>query len=249
MAASSDSLHEQDCWIVPRGLRLQLLAALSTKPGQTARMTYEEFLAWADEDTVAEWVDGEVVMPSPASERHQDIQRFLLTLLASYAEFRQVGKVYGAPFQMKLEKSGREPDVLFVTQEHRSRVTPTCLNGPADLVVQIISPESVGRDRGDKFVEYEKAGIPEYWLIDPDTERAEFYQLDEKGAYQVVAPDTVGIYRSRVLAGFWLNVNWLWSEPMPRADIAMARIGGQEYLSQLTKETQDDSSAGDAGTG
>ena len=54
-------------WQIPERLRLELLAALSTDPQQSERMTFEEFLAWADEDTHAEWVDGRVVMPSPAS--------------------------------------------------------------------------------------------------------------------------------------------------------------------------------------
>jgi Uma2 family endonuclease len=230
---ASDSLHEQDCWIIPHELRLQLLAALSTKPGQTARMTYDEFLEWADEDTVAEWVDGEVIMPSPASSRHQRIQRFLLNLTAQYVEFRGLGEMFGAPYQMKLTRTGREPDVLFVATDHRDRVKPTYLDGPADLVVEIVSPESVGRDRGDKFVEYQKAGIPEYWLIDPDTERAEFYQLDDRGAYQLVAPDADGVYRSRAVAGFSLHVSWLWEDPLPAVDESLMEVAGEAYAEYL----------------
>lgn len=193
-------------------LRRRLLAAL-LEPTQPRPMTYEEFLAWADEDTLAEWVDGEVVMTSPAGYKHQDIADFLVSVLRLFVEARQLGAVLSAPFQMRLERTGREPDLLFVASTHLDRLRETYLDGPADLVVEIVSPESVGRDRGEKFYEYEQAGIPEYWLIDPQREEAEFYQLDARGRYRLIWPDAEGIYRSKILDGFWLRVDWLWQPP------------------------------------
>jgi Uma2 family endonuclease len=198
--------------ILDDDLRRRLLEAL-LEPAQPRRMTYEEFLAWADEDTLAEWVNGEVVITSPAGYRHQDIANFLVSVLRAFAEAHQLGSVLSAPFQMKLERSGREPDLLFVAREHLDRLKETYLDGPADLVVEIVSPESLGRDRGEKFYEYEQAGIPEYWLIDPQREQAEFYQLDERGRYRLIWPDAGGVYRSKVLEGFWLRVDWLWHPP------------------------------------
>lgn len=189
-----------------------------------AKMTYEEFLAWADEDTLAEWVDGEVVMYSPASKRHQDLADFLTSVLRSFVEQHRLGMILSAPFQMKLEK-GREPDLLFVAQEHLERLKESHLEGPADLVVEIVSPESVGRDRGEKFYEYEQADIPEYWLIDPLREQAEFYQLDAQGRYRMVMPGAEGIYRPAVLPGFWLQVTWLWQTPLPRVLDVVHELG------------------------
>lgn len=122
---------------------------------------------------------------------------------------------------MKLSKSGREPDLLFVKNEHAERLKRTYLDGPADLVVEIVSPESAGRDRGEKFYEYEAAGIPEYWLIDPLHERAEFYQLDAQGCYQFIPPDAENIYCSAILPGLWLKVGWLWPPP-PVLDVLRA---------------------------
>ena len=208
-----------------RPLRRQLLDVLLA-PAQPRRMSYEEFLAWADEDTLAEWVDGEVIMTSPASLRHQSIGRFLSQVLGIYVEQHDLGEVILPPFQMKLAKSGREPDLLFVAREHLQRLGDTYLSGPADLAVEIISPESVGRDRGDKFYEYEQAGIPEYWLLDPQARRAEFYQLDPAGVYRLIAPDQEGIYRSAVLPGFWLRVDWLWQQPLPNPLRVLGEIAG-----------------------
>jgi Uma2 family endonuclease len=210
-------------------LRRRLLEVLLS-PSEPRRMTYEEFLAWADEDTLAEWVAlpggevGEVVMYSPASRRHQGIADFLTSVMRSFVEQRDLGVVLSAPFQMRLEH-GREPDLLFVASEHLARLKETHLDGPADLAVEIVSPESAGRDRGDKFYEYEAGGISEYWLIDSQTERAEFYQLTAGGRYRQVSPNAEGVYRSAVLPGFWLQVEWLWQEPLPKTLDVLRELG------------------------
>ncbi len=67
-------------------LRLRLQQAIERVPQPPSKMTYEEFLEWCDEDTLAEWVDGEVVMTSPASNKHQDIADFLVSVLRPFVE-------------------------------------------------------------------------------------------------------------------------------------------------------------------
>ncbi|HEY3078383.1 MAG TPA: Uma2 family endonuclease [Chloroflexota bacterium] len=72
------------------------------------KLTYEQFLDWCDEDTLAEWVDGEVIVTSPASLPHQDLAAFLTALLRDVAEADDLGKVLTAPFQMCLhDPAGR----------------------------------------------------------------------------------------------------------------------------------------------
>src|SRR5438034_3322741 len=90
-------------------------------PGKAAppgKMTYEEFLAWAGEDTWAEWVDGEVIVWSPASLLHQLLVGFLYRLIGKFCDVHGSGIVLTAPFQMKLafRPSGREPDLLYVAR-------------------------------------------------------------------------------------------------------------------------------------
>jgi len=204
-------------------------------------MTYEEFLEWADEDTLAEWVDGEVVMTSPASDRHQDVVYFLVPLLNRFVRFHGLGKVQGAPFQMKLAQNGREPDVLFLAAAHADRLRPTYLDGPADLVVEVISPESERRDRVQKFFEYQAAGVAEYWLVDPLARVAEFYQLeprDEPRFYRRIAEDEYGVYHCAAIPGFWLRTEWLWAEPLPDIEDALLEVIGQAYLDQLTERAR-----------
>lgn len=193
----------------------------------TRKMTYKEFLAWCDEDTWAEWVDGEVIVLTPASKRHQQLADFLTKVLGTFVEARGLGAVLSAPFQMKTgpELPGREPDILFVAKGHLKRLKDTYLDGPADLVIEITSPESGERDRRKKFYEYEAGGVREYWLIDPDRQQAEFYQIEE-GRYRLVYPDAEGVYRSEVVVGFWLSVDRLWQEPLPSSVRAVAEIAG-----------------------
>ncbi|MGH2515350.1 MAG: Uma2 family endonuclease [Ktedonobacterales bacterium] len=227
------AIQEQTEHDATEQLRRQLLALLTTMPQPEFPMTYEEFLDWADEDTLAEWVDGKVIMTSPASVRHQLVSKFLLKLIDTFVEVHALGVVLLPPMQMKLATSGREPDLLFLSADHRDRLKKTRLEGPADLVVEVISPESFSRDRGDKFSEYETAGIPEYWLIDPDREVAEFYQLDARGRYQLLAAGADDIYRSRVLPGFWLRVGWLWQDPLPETEQTLLEIDGDAYAAFL----------------
>ncbi len=179
-----------------------------------APVSYEAFLDWLDEDTRAEWVHGEIIVMSPASNRHQQIAGFLVAVLGIYVEERELGQVLCAPFQMKMEH-GREPDVLFVAEAHRDRLRETYLKGPADLVVEIVSPESGPRDRGEKFYEYEAGGVPEYWLVDPAREQLEVYRLAE-GRYHSIRPEEEDVYRSEVVPGFWLRAGWLWQQPLPK---------------------------------
>ncbi len=213
---------------VPAPLRQPLLRTLPTaqkRPAQR-KMTYEEFLAWADEDTLAEWVNGEVVMTSPSSKHHQMLADFLGDMIRAYARQRKLGVVLGAPFQGKMEH-GREPDLLFLAQAHLGRLKETYVDGPPDLIVEIVSPESMGRDRGDKFYEYARGGVPEYWLIDPQARWAEFYHLKE-GYYRPAFSGDQGVYRSEALPGFWLRVEWLWQEPLPHPWRALGEIAGVE---------------------
>jgi Uma2 family endonuclease len=112
--------------------------------------------------------------------------------------------------------SSCEPDILFVNRENLNRLTEERLVGSPDLIVEIVSADSVQRDRDDKFQEYREAGVPEYWIIDPRPrkQRADFFHLDETGAYRLFAAEDNERVESHLLAGFWLRPAWF-SKPPP----------------------------------
>ncbi|HEX2913756.1 MAG TPA: Uma2 family endonuclease [Chloroflexia bacterium] len=215
---------------------------LPDKPMPAASyVAYAEFLEWADEDTLAEWVDGRIEMSSPASRRHQEIAGLLYEVFSGFAHLFDLGVVLQSPFQMKLpgkRGSGREPDLLFIAKANLRRLEEGLVRGPADLVVEIVSPESEWRDRHDKFREYAAGGVPEYWLIDPEQHQAEFYRLDDRQHYQSQLPDQEGRYYSQTLAGFWLKPEWLWCNPLPRSTSVLKTVGGQTYREYLDRLLQ-----------
>ncbi len=207
---------------------------LAESPPARLRMTYDEFMAWAGEDTRAEWVNGEVIIHLPAKPRHQKLLEFLSFLLGGFVRVFNLGRILYSPVEMRLpaQASAREPDLFFVANAHLDRLTEDRLEGPADLVIEIVSDDSVTRDRVDKFDEYEAAGISEYWLLDPrpGRQRANFYRLDERGQYQSIPIDPDGVYHSVILPGFWLKVDWLWAEELPSPLWALGQIAGSEKV-------------------
>ena len=182
----------------------------------TRKMSYREFLQWDGENQHVEWVDGEVVAMAPIGDVHQDLGRWLITLLTLFVDFKDLGAIRYEPFQMKTgpDLPGRSPDILFVAKRNLTRLKKNHLEGPADLVVEIVSPGSGEIDRGDKYYEYEKGGVKEYWLLDPRRQQVEFYHRGRDGLYQLIPIDK-GVFRSAILKGLWLQVAWLWQKPLP----------------------------------
>ena len=200
--------------------------ASDSKPHPGRKLTWEEFHDWLDEDTRAEWDDGEVyLMASHVAYEHQEILHWLVAVLKAFSGPRSLGLVFFAPFQMKLTSAplGREPDVMFLRAGRESQFHETYVEGPGDLAVEILSPESLARDRGRKFVEYEAEGILEYWLVDPTRRNAEFYRLDA-GRYQPVPP-VDGWIRSAAVPGFAIKPEWFWRDGRPNVADTMREIG------------------------
>ena len=186
---------------------------------QTFTMTYDEWRTFVAESAHSEWANGEVIVFMSPKEKHQLVLQFLSVLIGNFVALFSLGAILFAPYEMRAVPGGSasEPDLLFIASEHLDRVTENGLAGPADLLIEIISPESRARDRSDKFYEYQDAGVPEYWLFDPRSgrERSDFYQLNAQGQYVAVLPDADGRCHSAVLPGFWLDPNWLWQETLP----------------------------------
>ncbi len=202
----------------------ETFSAVNPTVSSRGYITFEEYLEQSSETRINEWVDGHIIEMPGASFEHQNIESFLLTVLRFFVENNDLGIVIPSPFAMKLEvqRRGREPDIIFVGKEKAERVLRTYIDGPCDIAVEIISPESISRDRAEKFVEYEAAGIGEYWLIDPERKIAEFYGLSEVGRYSLLSTEH-GIFRSQVLVGFFLRIDWLW-EKNPSAIRALREL-------------------------
>lgn len=219
-------------------MALQDTAPIQTKSARL-HMSYDEYRGWVDEDAHTEWVDGEVIVFMPPKEHHQSVLGFLYSVLSQYAQLLDLGRVLIAPFEVKLRsgRSYREPDVLFVAKENLSRLSEDRLEGPPDLIVEIISADSVHRDRHTKFREYADAGIQEYWIIDPRPRRqaADFFRLNEQGEYELFATEADEKAPSQVLPGFWLKPAWLWQTDTLASLTALLEVRGlsSEQIQQV----------------
>jgi Uma2 family endonuclease len=155
----------------------------------------------------------------PGSTRHQALSMFLSTLLNLFAQIRRLGQVYADPYEMRLRagRSYRQPDLLFVANEHLDRIDAKRLTGPADLVIEILSEDDPARDRVEKFSEYEAVGVPEFWIVEGLEGRhgVEAFVLGADGRYARLAPDVDGRLHSQALPGFWLESAWLAADPLP----------------------------------
>lgn len=196
------------------------------KPHPGRRLTEAEFLAWIDEDTRAEWVDGEVVMMAPVSIDHDQFHAWLRSLLMHFVEHHGLGIVFGSEVLVRFPRQRRlrMPDLTFVSKDRLEIVGPTLINGVPDTIFELVSPESVVRDWRDKFAEYEKAGVREYWVIDRRGGRIEVYSLGRGGKYRPIE-ERQGRLHSTVLKGFSLRTDWALGEKRPRVAVALKELG------------------------
>ncbi|HEY7030527.1 MAG TPA: Uma2 family endonuclease, partial [Thermomicrobiales bacterium] len=193
-------------------------------------------LDWSGDSTHAEWVAGEVIVFMPPVELHQLVEGFAFSLLERFVGLYDLGVVLQAPFEMKLpDGSSREPDLLFVAREHFDRRTAERLVGPADLLMEILSDSTARYDRYEKFFAYERAGVPEYWLIDPrpGRQKIEVFALSPDGRYRPLDPDSDGRYHSLALPGFWFDPRWLSQLPLPDPEDAILEVAPDAYFEKI----------------
>jgi Uma2 family endonuclease len=179
-------------------------------------LSFEDFCRLVRDDQKADLIAGVIYMASPDNTDANALFVWLIGLLHDFAELRDLGKVYGSRVAFRLDKrNGPEPDIGFVRKKRLHLVEKEYVNGPPDLAVEIVSPESVERDYKKKRRQYEDAGVPEYWIIDEELRRVTLLRLDQRGRYREVRLRK-GAFQSRVLPGFWLRPEWLWGERRPR---------------------------------
>ena len=176
-------------------------------------MTYEEYLNSPEIPEHTEWVNGRVVPMMSVSKKHMYLTSYLIRLLGDYVEARQLGEILADPFNMNLGGglAGRAPDVCFVRTGRLELVRDQFLDGPADLVIEVISPGTERIDRQEKFAEYQLGGVPEYWILDPQHEVAEFYVRGADGMYHPGTTTPDGEFASTVVDGLRIRVEWLWA--------------------------------------
>ncbi len=139
----------------------------------------KQFYAKITPSDKAEFINGKIVMHSPATNKHLVISNLLSRLLSIYCDNNDLGQIFIEKAMITLKRNDFEPDICFFKKERAAEFDSKTLLFPApDLVVEILSKSTHKNDRGIKFVDYALNGIPEYWIIDPENEIVEQYLLD-----------------------------------------------------------------------
>jgi Uma2 family endonuclease len=199
---------------------LELAVPTLPPPEAAPTLSFADYLVEYDGQR-AEWLMGSVEVYMANNIQHQLILLFLAKLLGLYLDTRRRGLLLlaGVPMYLGEDKPARQPDLMVVMNENRGRLRETYLDGPADIAVEIVSPESVQRDYGEKFHEYEAAGVREYWLIDPERRIVDVYSLGEDKRYHRQNPSPNSRIVSPLLAPFALDPQWFWAADLNELDV------------------------------
>ena len=185
------------------------LPAISSEIGSK---TYDDLLAMPDDGNRYELIFGEIVMTASPKRKHQYALFQLGKLLDAYARDNHLGEVYIAPYDVKLSVHNVvQPDIVFVRRSRRNILTEDFIDGPPDLVVEVLSPTNRAHDLVKKATLYADFGIPEYWIVDPVTDSVTVHVL-ESGHYRS-ASNRPGVAASVVLVGLEIRPEDIFAPP------------------------------------
>ena len=187
-------------------------------------LTADDFLNWLTPGRHADLIDGEICMHSPVSIRHADLLNFIDGVLRAYVDRHGLGLLYREVVAVRLaSRNVFMPDLAFYRAERADLVRETHIDGPPDLVVEVLSNRTADRDVGPKFAEYEQHGVTEYWILDPDTLAHRFYRRD--GELLVEYAHGAARIESATANGFFVMRDWLNPSALPRIADAIAQLG------------------------
>ncbi|CAN5496632.1 Uma2 family endonuclease [soil metagenome] len=175
------------------------------------KITVETFRSMYFDDTddfYYELLEGEMIKKSAPAPIHQAVSRNLMYEIETYNRQKTLGIVLCAPIDVLLDKYNQfQPDLIFITGERKSLITKDGIKGAPDLVIEIISPSSVMRDRIEKKRIYQRSGVKEYWLVSPEYEEIEVFVLKDN-VYDLfsAATKTEGKLESIVLKDMQLDL-------------------------------------------
>jgi Uma2 family endonuclease len=172
--------------------------------------------SWADylalsrgTNRLVEYADGRIEVLEMPTKTHQLIVLYLYNLLAGFVRPGRLAQVLVAPYPVRLwEEKYREPDIVLMLAENAGRLGEEFAEG-ADLVVEVLS-ENRSRDLEVKRGEYARAGIPEYWVVDPAERRVTVLQLDRLEYAVFSEAQGSGRVDSKLLPGFGVELEAFW---------------------------------------
>ncbi len=180
-----------------------------TAPSAHTKLTYAHYVLFPDDGRRHEIIDGDhVVNPAP-TPRHQAALGHLFVQLFQQIEQTGLGRVFVSPIDVELSPHDIvQPDLVVVLNEHREIIIPTRIQGTPDLVVEVLSDSTRQLDQVLKKAVYQRAGVPEYWIVDPQQEQVEQFLL-HAGQYRLSGPHRDQL-QAGILPGVQIDLQPLW---------------------------------------
>ncbi len=176
------------------------------------RKKRKQFYEDVREDEKAEFINGEVIVHSPVRIEHNITGKFLLKLMDTHVQIRELGFVGYEKMMISLTRNDYEPDVCFWSKAKSKKFRPKQTQFPApDFIAEVLSPSTEDNDRTVRFEDYAAHGVKEYWIIDPASRAVEQYFLD-KDEYVLHMKADSGTLKSRAVNGFAVPVAALFDE-------------------------------------
>lgn len=169
----------------------------------------QAFYEWMDGDMKAEFINGEIVVHSPALEKHNAAVLRLGTLLSVFVDLNELGIVRVEKALVELTRNSYEPDICYFGPDKAATIKPDLLYYPApDLVVEVLSKSTKKNDREVKFEDYAAHNVTEYWIVDHTRQTIEVFTIDaDTEAYALLGLFRVGqTVSSQQLSGFTIPV-------------------------------------------
>ena len=183
----------------------------------SVKFTYEDFLNFPDDGKRHEIIDGEHhVTPSP-NTKHQTIVLNLAVAITAYLRAHPIGAAFVAPFDTVFSDLDIvEPDVLYISRERRSILTDQHVRGAPDLVVEVFSPGTRKTDEITKRKLYERFGVGEYWIVDPELETIKIYRQTEDGFVRAaeISSEHSDMLTTPLLPGFSASLAEVFAPPL-----------------------------------
>ena len=186
-----------------------VLPEVAVEPGHSpTKLTYADYELFPDDGLRHEIIDGEHYVTASPITRHQRISLNLLYLMRFYLETHPIGELFSAPFDVVLSFTDVVvPDLIYLSRARAHLLTPKNLQGAPDLVVEILSPSTWPRDERLKRDLYERVGVEEYWLVDPEQDVFTIYRRGAEGFAPPVRIEKRGTVTTPLLPGLALPLD------------------------------------------
>jgi Uma2 family endonuclease len=177
---------------------------------RSSQLTYEDYLLFPDDGKRHEVIVGDhYVTPAPKT-KHQKVSFNLTVAMGSFVKQRGLGLLLAAPCDVILSDDNVvQPDLLFISNARASIVTEDNIRGAPDLVVEIISETTRKKDEVTKRKLYERFGVQEYWVVDPELETVKIFRRAQQGYGRPLelSKEANDILNTKLLAGFNFALN------------------------------------------